>query len=122
MPNLKSVWPCAGLDDARPDTLFLAMPEAWKGTSIQFTGRLHRLHPGKTEVRIFGHVDCDVPVLLRLFEKRLRASRAVGYGRHDLASEAEPAAAERQVEYDEEALRHFETSVDDRSIRGKSQC
>lgn len=51
-----------GFDDARLDTMFLAMPVAWKGTLAQYTGRLHRLHPGKTEVRIYDYVDRDVPV------------------------------------------------------------
>jgi superfamily II DNA or RNA helicase len=70
-----------GLDDPRLDTLLLALPVSWKGTLIQYTGRLHRLHPGKTEVRIFDYVDREVPVLLRMFEKRLRGYRAIGYAR-----------------------------------------
>ena len=71
----------AGFDDARVDTLFLAMPVSWKGTLVQYSGRLHRLHPRKTEVRIFDYVDREVPLLLRMFEKRLRTYRAIGYAR-----------------------------------------
>jgi hypothetical protein len=36
-------------------------------------------HPGKVEVRIFDYVDRNVPMLLRMFEKRLRGYRAIGY-------------------------------------------
>jgi superfamily II DNA or RNA helicase len=68
-----------GFDDARLDTLFLALPVSWKGTLVQYTGRLHRLHPGKTEVRIYDYVDRAVPVLKRMFEKRLRGYRTIGY-------------------------------------------
>ncbi len=68
-----------GFDDARLDTLFLALPISWKGTLVQYTGRLHRLHPGKTEVRIYDYVDRDVPMLVRMFERRLRGYRAIGY-------------------------------------------
>jgi superfamily II DNA or RNA helicase len=97
-----------GFDDARLDTMFLAMPVAWKGTLAQYTGRLHRLHPNKTEVRIYDYVDREVPVLLRMFEKRLRAYRAIGYGREDFASFAGEAVAERRIEYDDDAVRDFE--------------
>ena len=68
-----------GFDDARLDTLFLSLPVSWKGTLVQYAGRLHRLHPGKREVRIVDYVDGRVPMLARMFEKRLRGYRAMGY-------------------------------------------
>jgi superfamily II DNA or RNA helicase len=68
-----------GFDDARFDTLFLVMPIAWKGTLIQYAGRLHRESAGKREVRIYDYVDAHVPVLARMFEKRRQGYRAMGY-------------------------------------------
>ena len=77
-----------GFDDARLDTLFLALPISWKGTLVQYTGRLHRPHPGKTDVRIFDYVDRTVPMLLKMFERRLRAYRAIGYGQEEAAADS----------------------------------
>ena len=93
-----------GFDDARLDTLFLAMPIAWKGTLVQYAGRLHRLHPGKREVRIYDYVDAQVPMLARMFAKRLEGYRAMGYARGEPPLPLAPAADETYVEYDREAL------------------
>ncbi len=68
-----------GFDDARLDTLFLAMPISWRGTLQQYVGRLHRLHEKKHVVRVYDYVDALVPVLNRMYEKRLKAYKAVGY-------------------------------------------
>lgn len=70
-------------DDARLDTLFLALPVSWKGTLVQYTGRLHRIHQGKSELRIYDDVDSEVPMLLKMFEKRLRGYGAIGYARDE---------------------------------------
>ena len=61
------------------DTLFLALPVSWKGTLVQYAGRLHRLRSGKKEVRIVDYVDTRVPILARMFEKRRVGYRAMGY-------------------------------------------
>jgi superfamily II DNA or RNA helicase len=63
--------------------LSFALSVSWKGTLVQYAGRLHRLHPGKTEVRTFDYVDREVPMLLRMFEKRLRGYRAIGHARDE---------------------------------------
>ncbi|MDO8501470.1 MAG: DEAD/DEAH box helicase family protein [Gemmatimonadaceae bacterium] len=68
-----------GFDDARLDSLFLAMPFAWRGTLVQYAGRLHRAYAGKREVHVYDYVDRAIPVLVRMFEKRLRGYRAIGY-------------------------------------------
>lgn len=99
-----------GFDDARLDTLFLTMPVSWKGTLIQYAGRLHRHHPGKTEVRIYDYVDRE-PMLLRMFQKRLATYRAIGYARGEAPLGFSEPHEELTVEYDEEALSHFESLV-----------
>ncbi|MCA9758685.1 MAG: DEAD/DEAH box helicase [Candidatus Eisenbacteria bacterium] len=68
-----------GFDDARLDTLFLTMPVSWKGTLVQYAGRLHRRHRAKEEVRIYDYVDVHVPVLARMYEKRRKGYAAMGY-------------------------------------------
>ena len=68
-----------GFDDARLDTLFLAMPISWKGTLAQYVGRLHRLHVAKREVLVHDYVDRAVPTLTRMSEKRVRGYESLGY-------------------------------------------
>jgi superfamily II DNA or RNA helicase len=91
-----------GFDDARLDTLFLTLPVSWKGTLIQYAGRLHRLHPAKREVQIYDYVDRQVPMLFRMFAKRLRGYRGIGYARGEAPLGIEP-PTEITVEYDAEA-------------------
>jgi superfamily II DNA or RNA helicase len=83
-----------GFDDVHLDTLFLAMPISWKGTLAQYVGRLHRVHPGKQEVRVFDYVDKAVPMLARMFGKRLRSYRAIGYQEGELSAAFEVLAEE----------------------------
>ncbi len=75
-----------GFDDARLDTLFLGLPVSWKGTLVQYAGRLHRLHPGKREVRIVDYVDNNVPMLAKMFEKRRIGYRSMGYREEDVGT------------------------------------
>ncbi|GHT63189.1 helicase [Bacteroidia bacterium] len=68
-----------GFDYPRLDTLFLASPIAWKGTLAQYAGRLHRDYPGKQNVMIYDYVDIHVPVLERMYHKRLTGYSQIGY-------------------------------------------
>jgi len=68
-----------GFDHAPLDTLVLAMPISWKGTLQQCAGRLHRSHAGKSDVRIYDYVDSGHPALTRMWQKRNRGYRAMGY-------------------------------------------
>jgi superfamily II DNA or RNA helicase len=68
-----------GFDHPPLDTLILAMPVSWKGTLQQYAGRLHREHAGKVDVRIIDFVDTGHPALLRMWVKRQRGYRAMGY-------------------------------------------
>lgn len=71
-----------GFDDSRLNTLFLAMPISWRGTLQQYVGRLHRLHESKKVVEVYDYVDCSIPMLARMFDKRLRGYKALGYAIH----------------------------------------
>jgi superfamily II DNA or RNA helicase len=68
-----------GFDHPALDTLVLAMPISWKGTLQQYAGRLHREHGGKSDVRIIDFVDTGHPALIRMWDKRQRGYRAMGY-------------------------------------------
>lgn len=68
-----------GFDCPRLDTLFLALPIAWKGKVAQYAGRLHRNYQGKTEVQVYDYVDIHIPVLERMYQKRVKSYSGIGY-------------------------------------------
>ncbi len=68
-----------GFDDDRLDTLLLAMPISWKGTLAQYAGRLSRLREGKREVTIYDYADLEIPMLKRMFERRRRGYKQLGF-------------------------------------------
>lgn len=71
-----------GFDLPRLDTLFLAMPIAWKGSLAQYAGRIHREVEGKKQVTIYDYVDVSLPMLQRMFSKREKGYKAMGYQIH----------------------------------------
>ena len=55
------------------------MPISRKGTLQQYAGRLHRLHDNKRVVQVYDYIDNGVPMLARMYERRLRGYGAIGY-------------------------------------------
>ncbi|MBU1902827.1 MAG: DEAD/DEAH box helicase [Proteobacteria bacterium] len=72
-----------GFDDARLDTLFLALPVSWRGIVSQYAGRLHRIHKAKKEVVIFDYADTGVPMLAKMYERRCAGYTNIGYEIHE---------------------------------------
>ncbi len=68
-----------GFDDPRLNTLFLTLPVSWRGTLAQYAGRLHRLHKMKREVIIYDYADLNVPVLAKMYQRRCRGYKGMGY-------------------------------------------
>lgn len=68
-----------GFDYPRLDTLIMATPVAWKGVVEQYAGRLNREYDGKETVIIYDYVDRHIPVFDRMYGKRLRTYKQIGY-------------------------------------------
>lgn len=68
-----------GFDLAYLDNLFIATPIAWDGSVTQQAGRLHRNYDGKQRVEIFDYVDLSIPMLARMYQKRLKTYAKLGY-------------------------------------------
>ncbi len=68
-----------GFDLPRLDTLFLALPISWKGSLVQYAGRIHRVVENKEKVTIYDYVDSALPMLQRMFQRRCKGYAAMGY-------------------------------------------
>ena len=68
-----------GFDLPRLDTLFLASPYSFEGVITQYSGRLHRESEGKDNVIVYDYVDTSVPMLERMYKKRLKTYAKLGY-------------------------------------------
>ena len=91
-----------GFDEPRLDTLFLTMPISWHGTLAQYAGRLHRLHEGKCEVRVYDYIDSNNDMLERMYHKRLKGYASIGY---HVSPDAHDTAINNDMIYDQDSFR-----------------
>jgi superfamily II DNA or RNA helicase len=50
-----------------------------KGSLAQYVGRIHRQFSGKERVTVYDYVDQTLPMLRRMFQKRVKGYEAMGY-------------------------------------------
>lgn len=68
-----------GFDYPILDTLFLTLPISWSGRVKQYAGRLHREYHEKKEVRIYDYLDTKIDLAMKMYKKRSRGYRSMGY-------------------------------------------
>ena len=68
-----------GFDLPQLDTLLLASPYSHEGVITQYSGRLHRESEGKDDVIVYDYVDASIPMLERMYKKRLKTYAHLGY-------------------------------------------
>ena len=60
------------------DTLYITLPIAWKGILAQYAGRIQREWNNKTVIQVYDFID-DFPTLQRMWKKREKGYKALGY-------------------------------------------
>lgn len=68
-----------GFNYPRLDSMLLAMPISFEGNVEQYAGRLNRNYDGKKDVIIYDYIDQHVPILERMYHKRLRTYKKIGF-------------------------------------------
>lgn len=68
-----------GFDLPSLDTLLLAMPISGNTSMQQYLGRLLRNLSEKEELRVYDYVDYAIPMIYRMYQKRLRIYKKLGY-------------------------------------------
>ncbi|WP_256041546.1 DEAD/DEAH box helicase [Cryobacterium sp. SO1] len=92
-----------GFDLPSLDTLFLAVPMAFKGRIVQQIGRISRAsrpattNPGPATSQVHDYWDAEVPVFDRMFRKRQRVMAKLGFTATGESHAGLPASASRRV-------------------------
>ena len=57
----------------------MATPVSFRSVVEQYAGRLNRNYAGKKDVIVFDYVDSHIPMFERMYGKRLKAYKQIGY-------------------------------------------
>lgn len=68
-----------GFDFPRLDTLIMAAPVSFRSVVEQYAGRLNRDYKGKKNVIIYDYVDSHISMFDKMYAKRLKAYKQIGY-------------------------------------------
>ena len=68
-----------GFDFPRLDTLIMATPVSFQSVVEQYAGRLNRNYAGKEDVIVFDYVDSHISMFEKMYAKRLKAYKQIGY-------------------------------------------
>lgn len=68
------------------------------GTLAQYVGRLHRLHDGKRDVRVYDYIDNHAVMLEKMYRKRLNGYASIGYS---VSADQQDAALDSDIIYDQ---------------------
>lgn len=68
-----------GFDFPRLDTLIMATPVSFRSVVEQYAGRLNRDYDGKRNVMVYDYVDSHISMFDKMYAKRLKAYKQIGY-------------------------------------------
>lgn len=68
-----------GFDFPSLDTLIMATPVSFRSVVEQYAGRLNRDYERKRTVIIYDYIDSHIPMCDKMYAKRLKAYRQIGY-------------------------------------------
>lgn len=68
-----------GFDFPRLDTLIMATPVSFRSVVEQYAGRLNRDYEGKYNVIVYDYVDSHITMFDKMYAKRLKAYKQIGY-------------------------------------------
>lgn len=90
-----------GFDRPKVSYLFLAFPFSWKGKLVQYVGRVQRQAENKTQAYVYDFVDYNVPMLRKMYFRRLRTYRELRLKRDkaNIKSKKSKPVAENQLSF-----------------------